>query len=274
MTRRKGIMLAYPLEEKRLHKWGPPYICQPKLDGERCRALPGLLLSSEENPFFFLDHIHEELDMIREDLPGLEFDGELSSRELSFEEIHSRISRTKNKHPEIEQVQYHIFDYKSKEAQVVRTMKLAKYAKEVQGDYVHFVPSLIAESFEEVMNLYNRWVSQGYEGIIVRHPTYPYVERRSTGMVKFKPKKRDEYKVIGYKEEVSIDGVPKGRLGALVCESDGEEFSVGSGFTDEQRLALWEEKDLLYGSTVVVEYQHTTKERKVPRFPIYFSIKL
>ena len=39
MGKRTGIMLCYPFEEKRLNKWNPPYIIQPKLDGERCRAV-------------------------------------------------------------------------------------------------------------------------------------------------------------------------------------------------------------------------------------------
>ena len=36
----KGIMKASPFEEKRLTKWNPPYIIQPKYDGFRCRAIP------------------------------------------------------------------------------------------------------------------------------------------------------------------------------------------------------------------------------------------
>ena len=35
----KGIMKCYPFEEKRLAEWNPPYICQPKYDGVRCRAI-------------------------------------------------------------------------------------------------------------------------------------------------------------------------------------------------------------------------------------------
>ena len=33
-------MKAYPFEEKRLAKWRPPFIVQPKYDGVRCRAVP------------------------------------------------------------------------------------------------------------------------------------------------------------------------------------------------------------------------------------------
>jgi hypothetical protein len=53
---RTGIMLCYPFEEKRLNKWGNKFLLQPKLDGDRCRAIfdeygKVKLLSSEENEF-------------------------------------------------------------------------------------------------------------------------------------------------------------------------------------------------------------------------------
>lgn len=41
MSTRTGIMLASPLDEGKLAKWPRPYIVQPKLDGERCRAVFG-----------------------------------------------------------------------------------------------------------------------------------------------------------------------------------------------------------------------------------------
>ena len=50
-ARRKGIMLCAPLEEKRLLRWTPPYLVQPKLNGERCRAIhtpEGYILVSSE----------------------------------------------------------------------------------------------------------------------------------------------------------------------------------------------------------------------------------
>ena len=59
----KGIMKCVPFEEKRLAKWKPPYIVQPKFDGNRCVNEPlentSLLLSSEENLFFSVPHINE-----------------------------------------------------------------------------------------------------------------------------------------------------------------------------------------------------------------------
>jgi len=62
-AKRAGVMLCYPFEEKRLLKWSPPYIVQPKLDGVRCRAVWAyelnsyVLLSSTQHQIVSVPHI-------------------------------------------------------------------------------------------------------------------------------------------------------------------------------------------------------------------------
>ena len=96
---RKGIQLAYPFEEKRLQKWSPPYLVQPKLNGERCRALllnEPVMLSSEENLITSCPHILEEFRTIVQRFPelkGLELDGENYSHGTLLQDIHSIVSQ-------------------------------------------------------------------------------------------------------------------------------------------------------------------------------------
>ena len=86
-----GIMKCVPFEEKRLLKWRPPFIIQPKYDGDRCRCYPlhdgtaHLLLTSEENPFFSVPLINEELAHFR---LNIKLDGELYSHHLNIEGGH------------------------------------------------------------------------------------------------------------------------------------------------------------------------------------------
>jgi hypothetical protein len=91
----KGIMKCYPFEEKRLAKWSPPYIVQPKYDGVRCRAIPTqsgyILLSSEENVIFSVPHLNQIFNALH---LNCELDGELYCHGMSFEEIVSITSRT------------------------------------------------------------------------------------------------------------------------------------------------------------------------------------
>ena len=172
MSRRKGIQLCYPLEEKRLAKWEPPYICQPKLDGIRCRAVPytgsvdsgHILLTSEENIIYHMQHIHLDLW----NLPTHEYDGELYAHHLSFDEITSRTSRETNPHPDRTSIQYHIFDIKTSQFQGQRTLAL-KEIEIMHGstDSIQFVPSYLANNFEQVLEYYQEFIEEGYEGIIV-----------------------------------------------------------------------------------------------------------
>jgi len=217
-----------------------------------------------------MKHIEAALDI----LPfTTELDGELYCHGLSFEEIFSRTSRSENYHPDSQTIGYYIFDIcDERMPQLERTKWLQS-----QSDYIRpplwNVTTMVATTLSEVMECMEVFVDAGYEGIIVRDLDAPYVRKRSTQMMKWKPKRQDEYPIIGYKEEISKDGIPKGSLGALVCTSDGEEFSVGTGFTEKERKDLWLRRDELIGKECVVAYQHTTPGRGVPRFPVKVRIK-
>ena len=272
MSRRTGVMLCYPFEEKRLLKWKPPFLVQPKLDGVRCRAVPVLheagmyqLLSSEEHEITSVPHINKALFNLG--TWPRELDGELYTHGKPFEEIVSITSRTVNLHPNSEMIQYHLFDTISSKPQFERLLPYYNTHPIVT------VPIYPATNLEQVLKIYDNILNQGYEGIIVRHIDAPYQRKRSVYIMKFKPKKDDYYTIIGYKEEVSIHGEPKERLGALECTSEsGEYFTVGSGLTDNLRERLWTDRQNLPGKLCHIAYQHITSGRGVPRFPIFIEI--
>ncbi len=84
-------------------------------------------------------------------------------------------------------------------------------------------------------------------------------------MMKFKPKKQDDYKIVGYNEEVSKDGIPKGRLGSVTLSSQfGDTFSVSAGLDDNDREFFWNTRETLAGRTATVFYQHLTN-KQIPK---------
>ncbi len=275
MSKRTGIMLAYPLEEKRILKWKPPYICQPKLDGIRCRAIRHgnsyILLSSEEN-VIFLPHIVEALNQITPDeLYGYhEYDGELYKHGWPLERINGISSRTVNPHIDADKIQLHIFDIVH--AQQPQYLRLHNLMNINLREPLVLCKSIICNTMQEIIEAYNSFLADGYEGIMVRHFAAGYVRKRSTYVLKFKPKKEDTYLIVSWEEEKSVDKVPKGTLGALVCWDGTNHFSVGSGLTNQLRRELWEVRDELPGKYVRIGYQHLTATNKVPRFPIFMEI--
>ena len=275
-TRRKGILLCYPFEEDRLAKWTPPYIVQPKYDGVRGRAFPirnnnYLLLSSEEHINYSVPHINEELKSLNLN-SDLELDGELYCHGMSFEQILSRTSRTVNLHPDYKSIQFHLFDIADESMPQLQRISKLEGLKDL-SPYIKVSPFWICNNFDDVMRAYDTIIEEGYEGIIVRHLFAPYVRRRSTFVMKFKPKKSDEYEIIGYHEEISKNGVPKNSLGSLVCTGINNcTFKVGTGFTPEDRKRYWNERESLIGKICKISYQHLT-DKKVPRFQVFKGIK-
>lgn len=279
MSRRKGIALCYPYDESRLQKWAAScshILAQPKLDGERCRAVLTnghvQLLSSEGNEVLSVPHISEQLgEAIRE---NIELDGELYSHGLSFPEIHSIVGRTTNLHPDYETMQYHIFDIVNPELdQVGRILHIINLPKMQDVKCVLTIPILPCP--EEVESFLSDFIADGYEGIILRHPAAFYKryldkEYRSPYLMKFKPGRRDVYKIINVIEEKTLAGTPKAMVGALMCESpdphsQATPFKVSCGATShEKKREWWERRAELPGRLIEVSYQHLTPYH-VPR---------
>ena len=276
----KNIMKCYPFEEKRLAKWSPPYIVQPKLDGDRCKNAPSeqspLLLSSEENVFFSVPHINQQI--VDNKLSSIPLDGELYNHKIFLEGghelIHSICSRTVNLHPRYKEMELWVFDLQYfDKIQAERTVLLSTMPT---SNNIRVIPYYICENLDEVKKVYNKLVNEGFEGIVVKNLNAFYEFKRSIYQMKFKPKKKDTYKIVGYNEEISKDGIPKGRLGSLVMSSkEGERFSVSAGLNDEEKERYWDIKELLIGLDATVHYQHLT-ERKVPKgsFDIEIHFKL
>lgn len=275
---RKNIQLCYPFEEARFNKWQDKAISQPKLDGFRCRALikPDSveLLSSTEGSFrVAVPHLFDILYDYRKaflDQGIFELDGELYDHYLPFEKISSICSRSVNTHPEHKLIQFHIFDHVCEVTPFIeRAATVSNYLHWLEHDLLQPVSNIYTPSISDVESTLFHLTRRGYEGIIVRNFLYPYERKRSTGIMKWKPTKKDQYRIVDCEEELSKDGNPKNRLGSFKVEDDyGNRFSVGTGFTDYQRDSYWEMKDLCIGRSCVIKYQHISQDG-IPRFPVF-----
>lgn len=178
----------------------------------------------------------------------------------------------------------------------------AKFAKELCGSMgdesrVKWLGQSLLRDYEELEQYEESCVNDGYEGVILRAPFAPYKQNRSTlkqgYMLKVKRFEDGEAVVIGWKEQQRNDneattdarGYTKrsthaagktdaGVLGAL-CVRDcktGIEFDIGTGFTYEQRVNLWQGRKYLIGK--IVKYKHfTIGVKDKPRFPIFVSFR-
>jgi DNA ligase-1 len=116
-------------------------------------------------------------------------------------------------------------------------------------------------------------VNAGFEGIMIKNMDAPYLCKRSTDWMKWKPTITVDLEVVGVEEGT---GRNVGRLGALVCAGidDGKEISVnvGSGFSDADRDDYWINRNLVIGRTaevlcdVITQNQDGTYSLRFPRF--------
>lgn len=68
-----------------------------------------------------------------------------------------------------------------------------------------------------------------------------------------------------------------GTLGAFVLEYKGNEVRVGSGFSDEQRVAFWNDRDNLIGALCEVKYKEVSFDKSTGaeslQFPVFVEIR-
>ena len=81
---------------------------------------------------------------------------------------------------------------------------------------------------------------------------------------------------MGYSERSNHkdNKVVENLLGTLIVKDikTGIEFNVGSGFTEEQRIQLWDIKEDLIGSVIKYKYFAIGVKDK-PRFPIFLGFR-
>lgn len=266
--KRTGIQLCYPFEERRLRDpkfgWSFPVIVQPKLDGERMRAIcrenfPPILLSSTESRIISVPHIEEELKNLN--FFG-ELDGELYIHGKDFSEISSIVGRSKNLHKNFSSMKYHIFDLINNNPQCQRLIDLKKLSPLQKS--LKIVKNYVCFSFDDLMDKYSKIILEGYEGIIVRHFMAYYERKRSRFVMKFKPKKNDIYLISDILEGT---GEHKNMVGAFLCQGiDQTLFKVSAGeFNHVERKQIWKNKEVIKGKMLLIEYQNLTS-LGIPRF--------
>ncbi len=147
-------------------------------------------------------------------------------------------------------------------------------------------------NMEGLLSLEQNLLDQGYEGLILRSHNGPYKYGRSTVkegyLLKLKRFSDSEALVIGFEErmyngnEATVDELGRtkrsshkagktgrGDLGALICRTiEGIEFSIGTGFDDDQRREIWLNRDEYLNK--LAKFKHFVIGAKdAPRFPVF-----
>jgi DNA ligase-1 len=83
-----------------------------------------------------------------------------------------------------------------------------------------------------------------------------------------------DLRIIGFEEG---DGRLKGTLGRMNVDYKGNICGVGSGFTDEDRTFIWNNRDSLLGRIAEIQYFEESSNAKTGdvslRFPVFKCIR-
>jgi len=279
---RKGVMLAHPLSEAKLKKWkGDTCACQPKFDGNRCRAYRDsngdvVLFSSQANVITSMPHINRQLSELMD--IHQHWDGELYKHGMLVQDIRARVGRTTNLHPDHKAINFHVFDSvdNPKLPFLQRYSRVFVALKGVRTENIRLVRTNIIK-FAQMSEFLGEYIEEGYEGIILRNKESVYETKRSGGLLKYKPRHVDYYKITGAEQAISADGYPLGMLGAVhLTDAEGNTFKAGAGcLNHSERIILWgdywHDNRALIGRWAKIKYPNLTA-RKIPFHPVLEQI--
>ena len=238
---------------------------QPKLDGIRCIANSSGLWTRAGKEITSCPHIWESVRPFIEANPGIVLDGELYNHELKedFNKITSLV-RKLNATPEsiaesASLVQYHVYDCYVEDMLFINRIKLAYGAK---SDVVKIVQTDFAQTQEQLDEFYSSYMTDGYEGQMVRNNT-TYENKRSNNLLKRKEFITEEFQVVSMLEG---QGNWAGHVKhfALTLPNGA---TCGAGVRGKQEVLkeLWEVGDTPTWATL--RYFGLTPDG-VPRFPV------
>lgn len=265
MAKRNNIMLPTPFTEELFNRIPKPCIVQPKLEGDRARSEEGVIFSSSSA-------IRRSVPNIDSALYDAEFpwetDGELFVRGMKHSEIRSIVSRTKNLHADHYKMQYWIYDIVTDDDQYKRLLdlKVFRFNHRYWPLQLVVVPFMWVHDLNGFQSAYEKYLAQGFEGIIVRHPDRPYKRKQVSWMLKLKPRLSGEYEIIGVEPLVDQYGVVHELMGKFILkDTEGRKFKVGSGPTDLAREFFWKFRSNMIGKMCKIRFQGFTRAGKVPK---------
>jgi len=125
------------------------------------------------------------------------------------------------------------------------------------GKKIWNVTSTIVQTLEEAQEIFQGYLAEGFEGIILKDGNGIWEDKRAKHQIKFKGELECDLKIVAIEEGT---GKYAGMLGAIVCESsDGKiKVNVGSGFNDAHRKNLGKE---ILDKIVAIKYNSRIKNK-------------
>lgn len=271
----------------------PKYV-QPKFDGICCVAIDGVAYSRTMKR---IPNAYVQSVFAKYKYHGLHGELLLSDTVADYNLVQSAIMSADGE-PDFVYMVYDIWDTPAEDDVYYCRLDTIRccVTSSIEGIICISATELVTDA-EQLKKQADIWVSQGFEGAIIRDPYAKYKQGRCTlksqSLLKYKAFFDDEAEIIGaFELEVNQNEAEKdergytkrsthaenmagaGTLGALNVKWRDVTFKIGTGFTSAQRQELWNEFESgkLVGQQVTFKYQQL-HETGIPRFIVFKSIR-
>ena len=282
-----NIQQAYPIDKyyPKKNEW---HVLEEKLNGINGSVLNDNVISRQGKVINGLQHIIEQLN--KTSFKGYYFNGELVRKNIdnisNGENFRETTSIVNSDDIDKSNIDFIVFDLlpveefnegKSKlkyKDRLKQLKQLDKEAKELGLNNLS-IPKIYYEG-EDISNIdyyLEQATKEDKEGLMYIKNNQ-WKNKRHSGILKVKKFLNADCKIIGYEEGT---GRLEGKLGAFVIDYKGNKVNVGSGYTDEERIKFWKNKEEYIGRILQVKFKEQTKDKKTGlvsiQFPIYQCIR-
>lgn len=200
-------------------------------------------------------------------LPKVALDGELWLGRGQFDRLSGLVRQSVPVDALWREVRYMVFDLPAAAGTFTdRIQALASVVQATGQPWLQGVVQQRVTTAEALQAQLKQVAAEGGEGLVLHHGDALWVAGRSDALLKFKPLPDEEARVVGH---LPGKGRHAGRLGALLLVlPDGQQFALGTGFTDAQR-----ESPPAIGSVVTYRYRDRTP-KGLPRFASFLRVRI
>jgi DNA ligase-1 len=256
-------MLAHKFRDHAQKLDWPVYV-QPKLNGMRM-LFDGVEGWSRGNKQIIPDVIKH----LNFDTAGFILDGELMLPGNQL--LQESMKAIKKYRPELSsKLIYHVYDVVDADLPYVKRYQIIEDICRVAPENIKIVNTIRADDESQIMHLHNLFISEGFEGTMIRDPNAVYeIGKRSYSLLKLKDFVDAEYRIVAVVDGVGSD------TGLAIFEletASGARFNCRPEGSQENRAELYKNRETLIGKYLTVRYFELSRDG-IPIFPVGVSIR-
>lgn len=210
------------------------------------------------------DYLSKHKDLI--------LDGELYAHGHYLQEI-SGIARLETWEDRCEILEYWIYDIADdKRTFNNRYDDLIDLSLDIENNpnysKIKVVEHVLTEGWEQIQRLHDKWVSEGFEGLVARKPDKVYgFGKRGSDMIKVKMYQDDEFEIIDYQDGLRPEDF------TFVCQTkEGKQFAAKPIGDRELKAQYLENIDNIIGKKGIVKYFEISKDG-IPLQPVFQAVR-